>query len=223
MTRKWIGPVMIAAMLLFTLLVYSSLPDPMPSHWNVRGEVDGWTSRFWGSLLAPLVAVGVWLLLPVLRRVDPRRRNYDRFDPTFWLLINMLVFFFAGVHVATLGVALGWNVDIPRVMMAMVGLMMAGLGNYMPRLRSNWWMGIRTPWTLESESVWRATHRLAGYTFVIAGVVTMGALLLPVMAAVAVTMTAIIMGVFTPAVYSYFAYRRERRDAAVEGSGGRTS
>ena len=221
MTRRWIGLVVIAAMLVFTAVVYSSLPERIPTHWNFRGEVDGWSSRLWGSLLAPLVSAGIWVLLPVLRRIDPRRRNYERFDATFRLLVNLLIVFFAGIHVIVLGAGLGWAIDMTRAILVIVGLMFVALGNYLPRLRSNWWMGIRTPWTLESESVWRSTHRLAGYTFVIGGLATAALALLPSPVVVGVAMAVMVTAVVVPAIYSYVAYRRERGEAEQPDSSNR--
>ena len=210
MTKKWIGPVVVAGMLIFTALVYDGLPERIPTHWNLSGEVDGWSGRLWGSLMAPVIAAGLWLLLPVLRRVDPRRVNYDRFDATFWLILNVIVVFMGAMHVLTLGIALGWPVDMTRAILVLMGLLFAGLGNYLPRLRSNWWMGIRTPWTLESEAVWRATHRLAGFTFVIGGLIAVAAALLPTKLAFGVSMAAVLSAALVPAVYSYVLYRRER-------------
>lgn len=215
MTRRWLAPVVIGGMLLFTAIVYASLPEQVPTHWSVRGEVDGWSSRRWGAVMAPLLALGIWLILPALRRLDPRRRNYDRFDGTFWLVVNVIVLFLGVVHVISLGTALGWDFNGTRVMLASLGLVFIGLGNYLPRLRSNWWMGIRTPWTLESEAVWRATHRLAGYTFVVGGVVALVALLLPEPWAFGVAVTAMAAAGLVPAFYSYVAYRRERRPDAT--------
>src|SRR5690606_34359626 len=150
----------------------------------------GWSGRLVGSLLAPGVALLIWLLLPALRRIDPRRSNYDRFDPTFRLVINLFVLFLLVVHVLSLGFALGWPIDMGRAVAIIAGLLLAGLGNYLPRLRSNWWMGIRTPWTLESESVWRSTHRVAGFMFVAAGVLVMATVFLPPTVAISVTITA---------------------------------
>jgi uncharacterized membrane protein len=210
MTKRWIGPAVIGGMLVFTALVYGELPERIPTHWNLSGEVDGWSGRLWGSLLAPVIAAALWLLLPVLRRVDPRRRNYDRFDPTFWLILNVIVVFMGAMHVLTLGMALGWAIDMTRAILVLVGLLFAGLGNYLPRLRSNWWMGIRTPWTLESETVWRATHRLAGFTFVIGGLIAVAAALLPTKLAFGVSMVAMMSAALVPAAYSYVLYRRER-------------
>lgn len=204
------APAAIAAMLLFTAAVWSSLPERIPTHWDVAGEVDGWSSRLAGSLLAPGFALGIWLLLPALRRVDPRRQNYDRFDPTFRLVINLFVLFMGVIHVLTLGYALGWPIDIARAVAVIAGLLLAGLGNYLPRLRSNWWMGIRTPWTLESEAVWRSTHRVAGITFVVAGVLVMATAFLPPAAAFPIVIGAVAVAVIIPLVYSFLAYRRER-------------
>jgi uncharacterized membrane protein len=210
MTSRWIGPVVIGAMLVFSAVVYSSLPAEVPTHWNLRGEVDGWSSREWGAFFGPVMATALWLLLPLLRKVDPRRRNYDRFDATFWLIVNLMVVFLGAVHVLALGSALGWGIDMTRWVLVLLGLMFVGLGNYLPRLRSNWWMGVRTPWTLDSETVWRATHRVAGYTFVAGGLLAIVAALLPTDLAFIVAMIGMTGAALIPVVYSYVVYRRER-------------
>jgi uncharacterized membrane protein len=211
MTKRWIAPVLVAGMLLFTAVVYGSLPERVPTHWNLRGEVDGWSPRLVGALLAPGIGLALWLLLPLLRRIDPRRAHYERFDPTFWLLVNVIVMFMAAMHVLSLGSALGWPVDMTRSVLVIAGLLFAALGNYLPRLRSNWWMGIRTPWTLESETVWRATHRVAGVTFVVGGLLTVVAALLPGSLSFVLAMVAIGVCGVIPVAYSFFAYRAERR------------
>ncbi|CAN5656915.1 SdpI family protein [soil metagenome] len=208
MTKRWVGLVVVLAMMVFTLAVYGALPDRIPTHWNVRGEVDGWSGRTWGAFLMPMMAAAVWLLLPLLRRIDPRRSNYERFDATFWILVNAIVLFMAAMHVLTLGAALGWPIDMTKAVLAMVGLMFVVLGNFLPRVKSNWWMGIRTPWTLESEHVWRETHRLAGYTFVAAGLIVMAATLLPTALAFPVAMAGMVVGSMVPVAYSYVVYRR---------------
>ena len=134
MTKRWIGPAVIGGMLIFTALVYAGLPERIPTHWNLSGEVDGWSGRLWGSLLAPVIAAALWVLMPVLRRVDPRRSNYDRFDPTFWLIVNVIIVFMGAMHVLTLGMALGWAIDMTRAILVLVGLLFAGLGNYLSLL-----------------------------------------------------------------------------------------
>jgi uncharacterized membrane protein len=213
MNRKWLAPAIAGAVVLFTVAVYGSLPERIPTHFNFRGRADGWSSRPVGAFLLPGIMIGTWLLLHVLRRVDPRRDNYERFDDTFWLLVNGIVFFLGLLHVAILGETLGWPIHFPTALVLIVGLGFIAVGNYLPRIRSNWWMGIRTPWTLESERVWRETHRLGGRTFVAAGVATMASLLLPNGVQGYVMFGSIIAAAIVPLVYSYFVWRRERETA----------
>ncbi len=212
MSRRWIGPVLIGLMIAFALAVYGRLPEQVPTHFGLSGEPDGWTPRLPGAFLMPLLAAGVYLLLIVLRRIDPRGANYSRFEETWWVFLNVIALLMTAIHVLSLGFAIGWPIDMARAVTVTVGLLFVGLGNYMPRLRSNWWMGIRTPWTLESEEVWRDTHRVGGWAFVAAGllVVLAGLLLEPGPRAWASGIafgTAIVI----PLVYSYVAYRRLRR------------
>lgn len=212
MTRKWLGPVLILLAVLATLTVYGRLPDRIPTHWNFQGEVDDTSPRLVGAFLAPMIAAALWILLPVLRRVDPRSRNYERFDETFWLLLNILTAGLLLLHGATIASSLGYAFDMSRAVMFGVGFLFAALGNYFPRLKSNWWMGIRTPWTLESEKVWRQTHRVGGRTFVIGGVLCMlAALLLPSPLAGVVAFPLLVLGALIPVVYSYVVYRQEKQ------------
>lgn len=210
MKKKWLAPAIALGMLAFALAVFPSLPDRIPTHWNFSGEVDAYSAKWPGAFLLPAMALGVWLLLLGLRRIDPRKEHYEKFEDTYWLVINLLALFFAVMEVVTLGAALGWPVDMTRAMLAILGLMFAGLGNYLPRLKSNWWMGVRTPWTLESDVVWRKTHRLAGRTFVIGGLLCLLAALLPFPAAPAVAIGGLVLAGMIPVVYSYFAWREER-------------
>jgi uncharacterized membrane protein len=209
MKSRWLGTAVAAAMWAFALAVYARLPNRIPSHWNLQGEVDGWMEKPLGPLMQPLIATAMLGVLWLLPRIDPRRANVERFAEDRRLLINLIILFMAVVQVATLGHALGWPVQVDRVIMASVGLLFVGLGNYLPRIRSNWFMGIRTPWTMDNERVWRATHRVGGRTFVGAGLVMALAALLPDPARAWTTGAAIAVAVVVPLVYSYVAYRRD--------------
>ena len=212
MSRKWLGPVLIVLCFIGTAVVYPDLPARIPTHWNWRGEVDDTAARFPGAFFAPLMALGLWVLLPVLRRIDPRRRNYERFDETFWVFLNVLALAMVLLQAAVLGASLGAPFDMGRMVLGGVGILFLALGNYLPRLRSNWWMGIRTPWTLDSEDVWRRTHRLGGWSFALGGLLCLlGALVLPSAAAGVVGLIALMGAAFVPVVYSYVIWRQERR------------
>lgn len=209
MKSRWLGTAVAAAMWAFALAVYARLPHRVPSHWNLQGEVDGWMTKPWGVLMQPLTATLMLGLLWLLPRIDPRRANVERFAQDRRLIINLIILFLAVVQLAMLGQALGWPVQGDRVIPAAVGLLFVGLGNYLPRIRSNWFMGIRTPWTMDNERVWRATHRVGGRTFVAAGLVMALAALLPDPARAWVVGASVAVAVAVPLVYSYVAYRRD--------------
>ena len=215
MKSRWIAPLVIAAMWAFALWAYPQLPEQVPTHWNLRGEVDGWSGRAFGAFLMPAVAtLMIPLLLYVLPAIGPRRENLARFRPELRLIASVIALFLLLMQVLTLGVAMGWPVDVTRAMLAGVGLLFAVIGNYLPRIRSNWWMGIRTPWTLDSDRVWRETHRLGGRTFVAGGLLAALAALLPDPARAWVAVAALGAAALIPAVYSYFAWRRDAGRAA---------
>ncbi|MFQ5888662.1 MAG: SdpI family protein [Gemmatimonadota bacterium] len=210
MRRPWIAPVVIAAMLAASLLAFPSLPREIPTHWNLRWEADGWMAKWPGAFLFPGLGLLVWLLLLFLPRIDPRRQHYERFRETYWLLVNWIVLLIAFIEVLSFGEALGWPIVGPRLMLVALGVVLIAIGNYLPRVRSNWWIGIRTPWTLESESVWKATHRLAGRCFVGAGVTFLLTIVAPARLRGWIAGTAVMLAAVVPLVFSYVAFRRER-------------
>ncbi len=215
MKSRWLGTAVAAAMWAFAAAVYTRLPQRIPSHWNLQGEVDGWMEKPLGALMQPLIATAMLGLLWLLPRIDPRRANVERFAEDRRLLINLMILFFAVVQVATLGQALGWPVEVDRVLTASVGLLFVGIGNYLPRIRSNWFIGIRTPWTMDNERVWRATHRVGGRAFVAAGMLLALAALLGPRARPWAIGAAIVLAGVVPLVYSYVAYRRDLAGRSV--------
>ena len=193
-------------------LLYDRLPERMPVHWNVAGEVDRYGSRLEGALLVPAVIVVMAALVPVLPRIDPRGRNYEKFRPTYHLVMNAVVTFMLVVHLLLLATGLGYPIPVERVMALGVGLLLMLLGNVLPRTRPNWMLGIRTPWTLSSDRVWHRTHRVGGYLMLGAGLLTVLATVFPDPRA---SFLALTVGVCVAAVgsiaYSYVAWRQEQR------------
>ncbi len=210
MKTRWLGLIFALVTLVFSAVVVGNLPEQVPTHFNVRGEPDDWTGRGLAAFMIPvsaLVMVGLFNLIP---KISPRRRNLDRFEDTYWFIVNAAIAFICALHVLVLGRALGWPVDITSATLLGVGVMFMVLGNVLPRTRSNWWMGIRTPWTMESENVWRATHRLAGKTFMVGGALTVVAALLPVSVRPWIAICALGVAGFVPVIYSYLYWRREK-------------
>ena len=171
--------------------------------------MDRYGSRAEGAFLWPGLMLVVWMLLRFLPRIDPRRANYAKFAETYDLVVNSLVALFAVMHVALVGIALGWPISMGRLVPALVGLQFVIFGNALPRARPNWWFGIRTPWTLSNDRVWMRTHRLGGYLLAGAGVVLLVAAAFPSVWTFALGVASALSAVFGSLIYSYFAWKQE--------------
>ena len=209
MRNRWVAPGLILAMLIGGLAVYGRLPDQLPSHWNINGQVNGTMSRLSTVLFLPALSLVLWLVLLALPRIDPLRRSYPAFDGTLRLFINAITLFMAVIYAMTLAVGLGWAVEVPRLIMICVGVLFVVLGNEMGRLKPNWFVGIRTPWTLADPEVWRSTHRVGGRVFFAFGLlIIVAGLLLPLsFSGYVVTIGAIGVALFSFG-YSYLLWRQ---------------
>lgn len=209
--RKYIPLAFIAGAYIFSATVYSRLPDRVATHWNIHGQVDGWMSRPWSTLLLPTIALAVWALLVWLPSIDPKHENYAKFRDTYDLVVAVVIGFMVSIHVLILGVSIGWPIPINRVVPLGVGLLFVVIGNALPRARPNWFFGIRTPWTLSNDRVWERTHRVGGYVMIAAGIVTMASAALTPFWSFWVLMAAALMMAITTIGYSYIVWRQETR------------
>jgi uncharacterized membrane protein len=209
MRSKWMAPIGIVAMLIFGAVVYSRLPDQVPTHWNIYGQVDAKMDRLQAVLLLPALTAGLWLLMLGLPRIDPLRASYAAFAGTYQLFVNALVLFMAALYVVSLGAALGWNINVPQMIGIGVGLLFMLLGNEMGRLKPNWFAGIRTPWTLSDPEIWRRTHRFGGRVFFAAGLlIAVANLLLPATTSGFVILTGALGAAILSVGYSYLLWRQ---------------
>lgn len=160
---------LIIASVILAGVLYARLPNPVPTHWNVKGVANGFTPKPWGAFLMPLVMGGLWLLFAVLPRISPRGFALSPFARVYDLLQTLILAFLAFVNALALLTAAGVRLSIQRWIIAGVGLLLAVLGNYLGKVTRNFFIGVRTPWTLASDEVWLRTHRLAGKLFVMAG------------------------------------------------------
>ena len=210
MHNRWIGFIVAGIVLAVSLWAWPQLPPQVATHWNIRGEPDGYSGPFVAAFIMPLAILAIAALAQVLPMIDPKRANYPKFLDTYWLLMNSILVFMGIVHLAVLGDALGAPVPIRRVMPVALGFLFIMIGNYLGRVQPNWFLGIRTPWTLSSDTVWRKTHRLGAWVFVIAGLLFMASAFVPG-AAGAVPFAVVVIGlVLTPVVYSLYLWMRER-------------
>lgn len=194
----------------FSAWAWPRLPDVVTTHWGFDGQPNGYSPRWVAAVLLPLFLLALPLIFRILPRIDPRGENYAKFGDAFWLIGNSVVLFLAGVHGVVLLNAMGTPVDINLVIGVGVGLLFMVIGNFMGKMQPNWFMGVRTPWTLASESVWRKTHRTAGWLFAGAGLIIAVAAFIPSVPTVAVMGVAIAIAAIIPVVQSYVLWRREQ-------------
>jgi len=157
---------LIAAATALSLAVYNRLPDPVASHWDVNDQVNGTMSRFWGAFLMPLTALGMLGLFLLIPHIDPLKANIAKFRGTFNAFIALITAFLLYVHVLTIL----WNLGVQGFRMSSallpgIGLIFIFAGVMMRQAKRNFFIGIRTPWTLSSDRVWDQTHRVGAVLF----------------------------------------------------------
>ncbi len=186
--------------------LYPDLPDQIPTHWNIKGEVDDYTAKPWGVAIMPLGAIFVFVVMRLIPIISPKGFRTDNFMDVVNVFTVAIVGFMSGVAVLVLLEANGQDVRINEMIFAGVGLMFIVLGNYMGKVRKNFFIGIRTPWTLASDEVWSRTHRLGGKVFVLIGIFMMlnSFVRFPVQWLIA----SIVVVALVPVIYSYVIYRR---------------
>jgi uncharacterized membrane protein len=218
--RKWIAPIIVVASILITAIVYSRLPATVPTHWNLSGQVDGYSSRAWGAWFPTGLLILMWGMVKWLPSIDPRGANYAKFSGAFEAIITMIMLFIFALQIVMLAAALGQPVEMDRLAPAGIGLLLLGLGNLLPRARPNWFIGIRTPWTLSNDRVWERTHRVGGYFFVAGGALTVLAAVIAPHWAFGVMITVCASAAVLLLVYSYVAWRQETSTStsATDGS-----
>lgn len=193
---------------LVALFLYPQMPDPMPSHWNAAGEVDGYMAKFWGLFLMPLLALGVFVLFLAIPRIDPLKANIAQFIRAYNLMMVLLIGYLLYVYALTLLWALGYQFNMTFTLLPAMGLLFIAIGYLVGKAKRNFFVGIRTPWTLSSDTVWAKTHQLGKWTFVGAGVVSIVCAFLGEVGFWIFTLT-LLAAAFVPIVYSYILWRRE--------------
>jgi uncharacterized membrane protein len=205
----------ITGLILFSFIIsiyfYPHVPETMATHWNFRGEVDGYMSKLWGIFFMPLLITGLAVLFLAIPRIDPKKENIAKFRKYYDGFVILLIFFMLIVHLQILlwntGIRISPNVVLP----AGVGLLFYYIGVLMENAERNWFIGIRTPWTLSSDRVWRKTNRLGGRLFRIAGIVAVLGAFFPELTLFFIIGPALFIAGFT-AVYSYLEYQKELKE-----------
>ena len=132
----------------------SCLPDKLPTHWNAQGEIDGYSSKNFVLFFYPAITLFLYLLLIFLPAIDPLRKNYEKFKTPYYFIRLILVIFFAALFFVSIAAGYGLKWDIKYLIIPLISLMFITFGIFMPKIKQNWFVGIKTPWTLGSKEVW---------------------------------------------------------------------
>ena len=149
--------------------LYPSLPEQIPTHWNIEGEIDDYTAKTWGVVIMPMAAIFTFVIMRLIPIISPKGFRTDDFMDVVNVFTVAIVGFMSGVAILVLLEANGQDVHINETIFTGMGLLFIVLGNYMGKVRKNFFIGIRTPWTLASDEVWSRTHRLGGKVFILIG------------------------------------------------------
>ncbi len=201
--REWLLWLVILAPLVLVLAKWNEFPERVPMHWNIEGEVDRYGGKA-ALFIGPGLNLAVYLLLIFLPKIDPRKKNYDLFSGAYFIIRSGITVFLSLLGVVTIFASLGAALNVGLiVILSVLGLFLI-LGNQFSRIRPNYFVGLRTPWTLNNTEVWTKTHRLAGRVWVAATLLMMVLVwFLPLDVFVSLFIVYIVVIVAIPAVYSW--------------------
>ena len=187
----------------YGLLKWNELPDKVPTHWNFEGVVDGWSSKGFAVFGLPLMMLGFNLICYIALSMDPKEKNQGEKMKTLAMWICPIVSLF--VCTTSLNGGIGIKGNVTHYAVLFVGIIFVVVGNYLPKCRQNYTVGIKVPWTLNSEENWNKTHRFAGFLWTIVGIVMIIAVLLGYYKVI--IPCAIVMAI-VPIVYSFILYKK---------------
>jgi uncharacterized membrane protein len=209
-TTLFITFVLIALQVVFSAAVYNLLPVQMASHWGVNDQVNGTIARFWGAFLMPIISLcmlGLFLLIPA---IDPQKANIASFRGPFNMFIGLMVAFLTYVH----GLTIAWNLgytgfQMTSALLPAMGLLFIFMGYVLAKAKRNFFIGIRTPWTLSSDTVWDKTHALGSKLFIASGFITLFGVFFGGIIAMLLLLIPLLGSAVFLIFYSYFLYHQE--------------
>jgi len=194
-----------------SVFFYNNLPERIATHWNFAGEADGWGSGPMQAIIFPLIIIGTYLIFVFIPYLDPKKERYEQFNRVYHIFKNIILTLLVIVYFLMCLNGLGYNLPVGIIMPILIGLLFIIMGNYMAKLKQNWFIGVKTPWTLSSEEVWNKTHRVGGKMFILAGLLMMAQVILPNSWKLAVFITTMLILLVGTIGYSYIAYFQEKK------------
>ncbi len=193
--------------ILGTAYIYNQLPNEIPTHFNFNGEVDDYSHKS-AAFVTAVLPLLLYIMMIYLPKIDPRKHSYLKHKKAYYIFRIIIILFLIIIHWATMSTALGHEINVGLIVKLGIGLLFIIIGNYMPQIRQNYFFGIKTPWTLANDLVWKKTHRLGGITFIIAGVLMVIAAFFKGMVVGVLSIGSLIIATAVPLIYSYIEYKK---------------
>lgn len=194
---------------------YPKMPLQMVSHWNMHGEPDGFMLKIWGLFLTPIISLILFLMFILIPKIDPLKENVEKFRKYFDGFVTLIIVFLFYVYVLTVLWNTGTYFDMVKLMILPIAALFYFTGVFIGKTKRNFFIGIRTPWTLSSDVVWDKTHKIGGKLFKISGIIGLLGIFFGSNAFYFILIPAIFSAIFT-AIYSYFEYQRIKKNGKKE-------
>lgn len=198
---------LIALSFIGTLIIYNYLPNEIAFHWNTKGQPNNYGSK-WLIFITGIIPIFMYFLFNYLPKIDPKKDNYSKHSKSYNILKLIILLFLILIH--WLSIIYNFNIPINITLFTklLVGILFVIIGNYMPQFRQNFFVGIKTPWTLSNETVWKKAHRYGGYVFIICGFLfILTAFLNNSVVNILIIITIIIL-ISSTFIYSYLVYKK---------------
>ncbi len=196
------------------IYLYPQMPETMASHWNAAGEVDGYMSKFAALFMMPAMALVLFGLFLIVPKIDPLKNNIAKFRRYFDIFILLFEIFLLYIYLLTIAWSLGWRFDMTAAMMPALAVLFYYMGIIIEKAERNFFIGIRTPWTLSSDRVWDKTHALGGKLFKVAALLTALGVFFPDHAIYLMLFPILGISAYLM-VYSYLEFRREKKENSL--------
>lgn len=207
--KEWPLLVILIIPMIIAILVYPRMPEQIPIHWNINGQVDNYGSRLFGTFFLPVLNIIMYVFFLIMPKLDPKKANYSKFKSSYTVIRYSLHLFFLLMFGVTVAASMGYPVNVGRWIPIGVAVLFIVMGNIMGRVRHNYFVGFKFPWTLANEEVWKKTHRFGAKWMVAGGFIALlGAVFTNGAATFAILMAAIFIPMIITTVYSYVIFKK---------------
>jgi len=204
--------VIIILMLLISVWAWRQIPPDtqLPIHWGINGQSDRYTGKFWGLFMMPVILTGMCILLFLVPLIEPRKRHLKLSMKAYNFILIAIVLLMAALHIIIIISSLNKGISVNKTVPFMIGLLFIVIGNYMGKIRSNFILGIKTPWTLSSELSWNKTHRFGGRLFILCGfLLALSAILFTSRVTFAILIVGVFISIIATFAYSYVIWKND--------------